>query len=128
MRRMGFTFTEILIVVVIVAVLTLIFMPKFSIYQLRANRSDAINSLAGLQLAEEKYRTTNTTYGTLAQVWTGSSSYSSYYTLAVTVNTATSYTLTATATGTQADDTDCPVFTLSYANGTTTKSPSACWK
>lgn len=128
MRRAGFTFTEILIVVVIIAVLTLIFMPKFSIYQLRANRSDAMNSLAGLQLAEEKYRTSNTTYGTLAQVWTGSSSYSSYYTLAVTVNTATSYTLTATATGTQAEDTDCSVFTLSYANGTTTKSPSACWK
>lgn len=126
-KQAGFSITEILIVLVIITILVLFFTPAFDTYTLRANRSDAIKTLMAIQLSEERYRIKNTTYGTLAQVWTGTASYEGYYTMAVTVNTATAYTITATAIGAQTGDTGCTTLTVSYSNGTTTKSPASCW-
>ncbi|HLD84370.1 MAG TPA: type IV pilin protein [Coxiellaceae bacterium] len=126
-KQAGFSITEILIVLVIMSILVLLFMPSFDTYTLRANRSDGIKTLMAIQLAEEKYRINHATYGALADVWTGTASYENYYTMAVTVNTATAYTITATATGTQTGDTECTTLTVSYSNGTTTKSPANCW-
>ena len=126
-RYHGFTVVEILIVLILVAVLTILITPSFRYYIVRANRSDAIKSILAIQLAEEKYRLSNTTYGTLAQVWSGTDSIDGLYTMSVSDNTATAYTITATAKTAQSGDSECTTMTLVYANGSTTKTPSTCW-
>lgn len=130
MRQQGFSITEILIVLLIVAILALALMPAYHHHILTAHRSDAIKTIAWIQAAEEKHRTNNTTYGTLTDIGQSSTSQEGHYTITVSDNTATTYTITATAIAAQANDTRCVTFTLAYANGATTKtsSPSStCW-
>ena len=128
----GFSMIELLIVVLIIAVLTILAIVLYTSNIRQTRRADGINSLLSISLAEERYRATNTTYGTLAQVWGGvTSSTQSYYTLAISNTSATGYTITATAVGDQANDTQdgtaCSTLTLTAQNGTVTQSPSVCW-
>jgi len=128
----GFTLIEMVIVLAIICITTLAAIAMYSSQVQASQRIDGINCLLSMSLAEERYRTVNTTYGTLAQVWGGvTASPEGYYTLAISSVTATGYTLTATAVGTQATDTAngvaCSVLTLTVSAGTITKTPSACW-
>jgi type IV pilus assembly protein PilE len=131
-KIIGFTLIELLITVVIVAILVAISTVMY-LSQVRAGRRvDAANTLSSMSLAEENYRTNNSSYGTLAQVWGGATtSTGGYYTLTITGVSATGYTLTATAVGDQANDTEsgtsCATITLVMSSGTITKTPSACW-
>lgn len=131
-RQTGFSLLEIVFALAIIGILAGIAIPSYYSYQLRAHRSEGVNTLNNIQLVQEKYRTHNTTYGTLAQVWGGVTTTSSgYYTLALTNNTSTGYTITATAQGDQADDaqsgTSCAVLTLVVNGISTTRTPAACW-
>lgn len=128
----GFSLLELIVAIVIVAILAAIAVSSYRSYILKGNRSDALRTLLAMQMAQEKYRMNNSTYGTLAQVWNGvTTSENGFYTLAISANTATTYTLTATAVGSQANDsedgTSCTTITLTYSNGTTTRTPAACW-
>ncbi len=132
-KNKAFSLMELMVVLAIVAILAVVAIPAYQTYVRKANRTDAFHTLLAMQLAQEKYRMTNTTYGTLAQVWGGvSSTPAGHYTLTITGNTATAYTLTATATGGQANDkegaTSCTPLVLTYANNTTTKTPAVCWQ
>ncbi len=131
-NRRGFTLMELMIALVILAILAAVAIPVYRHYVMRARRSDAIHALLAIQISEEKYRLSNSTYGTLGQVWSGGTSEGGYYTLGVSNVSATSYTITATAVGGQADDSadgvSCATLTLTYSNGTTTKTPTNCWK
>lgn len=127
-QQKGFSIVEILIVLAIISILAVALMPAYKTYQLKSNRSDAIRSILAIQIAEEKYRIANTSYGNLAAVWSGTNSYDGYYQMSVTNNTASSYTITASALSTQSADTNCATMTLTYANGTATQSPSSCWQ
>ncbi|MDF1797086.1 MAG: type IV pilin protein [Coxiellaceae bacterium] len=128
----GFTLMELVITVAIVAILAAVAIPSFNSYLLKSHRSDAYSSLLSMQLAEERYRASNTAYGTLAQVWNGvTTSEDGRYTLAVSNTSATTYTLTATAVGGQASDSEdgasCATLTITYNAGVETKTPAACW-
>ncbi len=132
MRRNGFSMLEIMIVAVIVGILTLIAITLFTGNVRQGRRTDGVNTLLSMSLAEERYRTINTTYGSLAQVWGGvTTSTQGYYTLSISGTSATGYTLTATAIGDQANDTQdgisCATLTLTSATGTVTETPTACW-
>lgn len=132
MRQKGFTLIEMVITILIVAIVTYTAIAAYSSYIKRARRVDATSAIMSISLAEERYRTSNTTYGTLAQVWGGvTSSAEGYYTLALSNVTATSYTITATGTGTQTTDsegaTSCATLTYTMSGGTITKSPAVCW-
>ena len=131
-KQFGFSLMELLIVVAIVGIIAAIAIPSYQSYLIRSNRSDAIHTMLAMQLAQEKYRMNNTSYGTLAQVWSGVSvTEGGHYNLAISNVSATTYTITATATGSQSGDaegaTSCATLRLAYANGTTTKTPAACW-
>lgn len=131
-KRTGFTLVEMMITVLIIGITTLVAIYLFTDTIKRGRRIDAVNALLSISLAEERYRTNNSTYGTLAQVWGGvATSAEGYYTLAISNVTATSYTITATGVGNQATDADngtaCSPLTLTVSNGTITKSPSTCW-
>lgn len=128
----GFTLIELTITLAIVVILTTIAIVLYSTQIRKGRRVDAVNSLLAMSLAEERYRSTNTSYGTLAQVWNNVSTTSEgYYTLSISNISGTSYTITATAVGDQANDavsgTACTPLQISMSNGTVTKTPSACW-
>lgn len=131
-KQYGFTIIELLVACAIVIIVGKMALTLYTGYVQKSRRSEAITTLLGMQLAEEKYRSSNSTYGTLAQVWGGvTTTPSGYYTLVISNNTATGYTLTATAVGTQINDsengTSCSPLQITMSNGTETKTPSVCF-
>lgn len=132
MKSNGFSMIEIMVVVLILGILTILSIAMYSSSVRQGRREDGVNTLLSMSLAEERYRTSNTTYGTLAQVWNGvTTSTQGYYTLAISGVSTTGYTITATAVGDQANDvsgsTACNTLTLTAASGTITETPAACW-
>jgi type IV pilus assembly protein PilE len=132
-RSFGFTLIELMITVAVVAVLAGVAYPSYTEYVHKARRADAKAALLKVQLAQEKYRANNTSYGTLAQIGVSSTSPDQYYTIAVTSNTATGYTATATPAGRQTGD-SCGTFavnqegkTASASIQTTTAKVEECW-
>ena len=134
----GFSLMEMLIVVAIVAILTAVALPSFLDSIRKARRSDAGDSLLYIQSLQEKYRANHTTFGTIVEIGydTGSAPYPSnegFYNMTVTVGSAVAYTITATATGGQLNDTSNPVdctsltIVVSATDPRGTKNPAACW-
>lgn len=52
----GFSLLEIVAALVLVAILVAIAVPSYNSYQQKSRRSDAIQTLLSIQLAEEQYR------------------------------------------------------------------------
>ena len=125
-RTSGFTLIELMIAVAIIGVLASIAMPAYQGYIMKGKRSDAKAALITLQLAQEKYRANNPSYGTLTQLGTGTTSPDGYYTLSASSITGTTYTLTATATGGQASDTECATLSIDQ-DGAKTATNTTCW-
>ena len=145
-RNRGFTLIELVIVVAIVAILAAIALPSFLAQIRHSRRSEVQGAIQAAALAEERVRADCTSYAavTTAASWTtapagcassvtlGGNPYTgSYYTLAIGNATGTSYTITATAIGSQTNDkasgSSCSPLTYTYAAGTLTKTPTACW-
>lgn len=132
----GFTLIELMIAVAIVAILAKVAYPSFQSMILKSHRADGQGALQALQLAQEKYRVNNTSYSgaltdsTFARVCPSSGncySPNGYYQMTVSGTSATGYTLTATAVGTQANDTSCATMTIVQDATSITYSPTACW-
>ncbi|MDR7133879.1 type IV pilus assembly protein PilE [Lysobacter niastensis] len=115
MKQSGFTLIELVVVIAIVGILAAIAIPSFAEQIKKSRRSEAVTVLGDLQLRQERWRSNHTTYGTLAEV-TGTTAAlfngaQSNYDFAVTVNSASAYTLTATPKGSQTGD-RCGTYTL----------------
>lgn len=131
-QNTGFTLTEVLVALVLIGILSIIAVSSYRPYIRQGRRTDAVNSLLSISLAEERYRSNNSTYGTLAQVWGGNTaSQGGYYTLSISNVGAATYTVTATGVGDQANDssgnTACSPMRFALSSGTITKTPAACW-
>ena len=124
----AFSLMEVIITLVIIGILVAVLTPAYNSYITKSQRSDAIKSIANLQVLEEKYRLNNTSYGSLAQLGATSASLSGYYTMGISNVTASSYTITATAGSEQSSDTGCTTMSIAYANGTSTKNVPNCWQ
>jgi type IV pilus assembly protein PilE len=139
-RLSGFTLIELMIVVAIIGILAGIAYPTYTDYVARGNRADGKAGLLNLQLAQEKYRADCPQYadgihatartcasgGTHNLVFSTSSP-NGKYTLAITAGSATSYTLTATPTFT---DAKCNVLGINQAGTKTvtgTDTVANCW-
>jgi type IV pilus assembly protein PilE len=124
-KQSGFTLIELVTTVAIIAILAAIALPSYENQMRKSRRSDAVRALGELQLRQERFRASNPSFGTLANI--GGMSDTSYYTFAVTANSATGYTLTADPIGVQAADVACDPLTLTVAGNVVTKTPANCW-
>ena len=122
----GFSAIELMIVLVVIGILANFAFSSYSAQILRSHRSDATIHLAALAQQEELFFTRNRTYTAVIQGGDGCAgaacglnqvdnmSPNDDFVITAVAN-ATSYTLTATASGRQRDDTDCRVFTINNA-------------
>ena len=108
-KTQGFTLIELMIIVAIIGILASIAYPSYERYVRESRRSDARNGLMELRLAQEKWRTNNTTYGNSSSLGYPKNSTNGFYSISVTANsnTATGFQATATPQGVQAADTEC---------------------
>lgn len=132
-RNSGFTLIELMITVAIIAILTLVALPSYRDYTMRANRSVAAGFLLEVANQQERnfldervYATDMTDLGLAIP-----REVSANYTITTAGNNAAtppSYTISAAPAGSQAGD-DCGTLTL---NNTGTKGHAAgasrCWK
>ena len=133
-RKKGFTLIELLTVVAIVAIVVALALPSFRDALRKSRRSDAIDTIMDIHMAQERYRANNTTYGTITQLGFTDPQISpkGHFSVAVSANTATGYTITATARNDQVND-YCGNFVLTNAAGVLTKTNTAtnadlCWR
>lgn len=130
-RRAGFTLLDVLIAVAIVAILASLALPNFREALQRGRRVDAIASLLGVQLAQERWRANHTAYADLADLgWTARST-EGYYSLRMEQTSTGGFLATAApqadgpqqadACGMFAIDQRGPVLTTDYADAT-------CWQ
>lgn len=114
----GFTLLELMIVVAVIAILAMIALPMYSEQVRKGKRAEAVQAIGDIQLRQERWRADHSSYATLDQL-TGSAANSTaynnglnYYSIGITNNTATDYTITATRKGDLANDPKCGNFTL----------------
>ncbi len=130
----GFTFIEMLVTLFILSILTLIAYPSYVAWILKANRADAMATLSRDQaILEQCYAQTFAYNGTCPTLPTfPQASSQGFYSINLTNLTATTYTLTATPTGSQVRDTTCATMSINQtsqktaadSSGTT---QSVCW-
>jgi len=133
-RRRGFTLVEICIALVVVTLLGAVAYPTYSAQVNKARRGDGKQALVELAQRLERYYSERGTYAGATLGSSGiyaSTSSGGYYTLAITLQTADAFTITATPGGVMASDA-CGTFrynqlgTASLAPGATA-SLAACW-
>ncbi|MFP2768800.1 type IV pilin protein [Oceanisphaera sp. KMM 10153] len=126
-KSTGFTLVELMIVVAIVAILATVAYPSFHSYLLKSKRIEAIQSLYNMQLKQEDWRISHPGYTSSAANLISPTS-NAHYNYSATVS-GSSYTVTATAQGSQLNDKEgsvsCSPLTLSRNNS---KTPTACWQ
>jgi len=125
-KQKGFTLIELMIVIAIIGILAAIALPAYQDYVKRAKRADAKAALLEVQLAQEKYRANNTSYGSLIDISALATSPDNNYTIAVTLS-ANSYAVTATPGH---SDPECGVLGINAndeKSKTGTYSVDQCW-
>lgn len=126
-RHRGFTLTELLVTMVVIAIIAAISMPVYQDYSRGARRAAAVSMLTDLASRQEQYFLDNRSYaGTLTALGFPTATLQTdggYYTVSVSAFTASSYTLRAVPTAQQATA-DCGDLTL---DNNQTKTPAACF-
>lgn len=130
-KHSGFTLIELLIVLVIISVLMAYAIPTYNQYVLRSNRSEGQNAMLLIASLQERYYANNNQYGSLANLGvdgnypTATVANGLHFTVEME-NTATTYTISATAFGSQTKDTGCTAYSLDHL-GSKLPVAGGCW-
>ncbi len=137
-QSQGVTLLELMVVVVIIGLLSIIAIPSYRQYSIRAHRTEAKTALIQLAANQERFYLQNNTYTTdlVALGFVGGVSEKGVYTLAVPVADANSFQANAVATpgggpsgiGMESD-VECVQFNIN-SQGVKTAAPdpnSRCW-
>jgi type IV pilus assembly protein PilE len=136
-NKAGFTLIELMIAVAIIGIIAAFAIPSYLDTVRKTQRSDAKIALSEAAARQEQFFAENNSYaanGDLDNLVTnsdGESSPEGHYKLAVD-NSACSgppymcFSMTATAVGSQAKDTDCATFTIDHI-GRKTATSGNCW-
>lgn len=120
-RINGMTLVELMIVVAILGIISAIAIPSYQNQVRESRRQDGITFLMQLKMQQEDFRLTNNSYASSAQLGNPAND---FYTFTASNVTATTFTLTATAKGSQSSDSGCTTLTLDQSMN---KAPVACW-
>ena len=136
---LGITLLELMTVVLVVGVLSVIALPSYRQYMMRAQRGDAKSALLQLATNQERFYLTNRTYGSVAQLiaanllGAGALSERGAYRITIPIADATTYTAVATPVAGGAfdmtGDGQCLTFSMT-AQGVRTatgSTPLNCW-
>ena len=130
----AFTLVELMIVVAIIGILAAFAYPSYTAYVLKSHRADALNALSQNQVILERCYAQNFSYLQACASLPAFplASPQAYYTITLPVQTATAFTLTATAIGTQVQDTSCATLSVDQANQQTAfdtggAAQTVCW-
>lgn len=135
----GWTLSELLISLALMAVLAALALPTYTAQQRQARRADAQSALMQLQLDMARWRGVHDSHPTdLAELgWLTDRSASGHYQIAIEAASSEGYTLTATPLGVQAKDTAChpmrlqlqPTGRVVLSSGEDTHGdPALCWR
>jgi type IV pilus assembly protein PilE len=119
-RTAGFTLTEMLITVAVLAIVASLAVPAYFDSLRKSRRAEAVAGLTAIQQAQERRRASEPAYtADLAALRLSPRFGSAYYSFAITEATATSYTATATAAAgtSQAKDERCSTMLVQMAEG-----------
>lgn len=126
----GFTAVELMVTLAVIGLIAAIAYPAYTDFIERSRRSEAMEALQNLSTLQEQYYNDNKAYSTsLGPLGMSPTTANAYYQLSIVVTgtvagTVQSYTLRASALGSQAGDTDCATMQID-SNGN--KSPAGCW-
>lgn len=124
-RQAGFTLIELMIATSVSGVLASVAYPSYSGAVQKMHRTEALVSMIQLQQAEERWRSGNGRYGTLAEVGVERVIAGRSYELSVDAVSASGYEVLATATGAQARDARCRYMRLVVDGGNVTTQSGA---
>jgi type IV pilus assembly protein PilE len=99
-KIVGFTLLELMIVVVVIAILAALAYPSYTEYLRKGRRAEAFRAVGELQLNMERWRAENPSFANCTPTPCGSGTYptaptSDYYTIALSGQSTTAYTITA---------------------------------
>ena len=132
MKKNGFSLIELVVAMGIVGILAAIAIPAYTQYTKTANRTDATRTLtSSAQALERCYSQAFTYVGCTSAPTAPFTSAQGYYTVTITVPTASTFSITATPIkAPQTTDSACTSFTVNNA-GTQSATPAAntvtCW-
>lgn len=134
LRTRGFTLLELMIAVAVLGILTAIAYPAYTTQITKGRRADAKTALVDLAQRMERYYTERSTY-VGASLGAGgiypATSPQGHYNLAIAVQTAAAFAVTATPTGVQSSD-HCGTYRFDQlgtksVGGGATLSATVCW-
>jgi type IV pilus assembly protein PilE len=129
-RAAGITLVELMFVLVIVGILVALAYPSYVEYVRKGKRGDAQHLLMNWAVNQEIFRSNNINYAADDNAALPAPDLD-YYDFSTSNISATTYTLTATATGDQVNDkardgTDCSVLTVTHTGAK--GSEPVCWE